>query len=155
MATTAVCNTYKSELFQGVHTSAHTYKISLIKVAPTGTYNASITNAGTPNNSTGGAPSTSNIGTDEVAASGSYAAGGLTLASFSATLQTSTGCLDFATASATTASISAIAAVIYNSSASNKAVAVFDFGGTVSSTGGTFTLTMPSVGASTSLIRIA
>jgi hypothetical protein len=150
--TTAVCNTYKQEVLQGLHLSSNTYKISLIKVGATGTYNASMTNAGTPGTS---APSTANIGTDEVAASGSYAAGGLTLASFSATLQTSTGCLDFATASATTATISATGAMIYNSSVTNRAVATFDFGGTITSTAGTFTLTMPTVGASTSLIRIA
>ena len=77
--TTAICNTYKQEILQGLHLAANTYKISLIKVGATGTYNASMTNAGTPNNSSGGTPTTANIGTDEVAASGSYAAGGLTL----------------------------------------------------------------------------
>ena len=150
--TTAICNTYKQEVLQGLHLAANTYKIALIKAGATGTYGAATTNAGTPGT---GAPSTANLGTDEVAASGSYPTGGLTLAGFSATLQTSTGCLDFTTASATTATISATGALIYNSSVTNRSLAVFDFGGTVTSTAGTFTLTMPTVGAGTSLIRIA
>lgn len=153
--TTAICNTYKQEVLQGLHLAANVYKISLIKVGHTGTYGAGMTNGGTPNNSSGGAPTTANIGTDEVAASGTYGAGGLTLAGFSATLQTSTGCLDFTTASATTATISAVGAMIYNTSVAGRAVACFDFGGTITSTAGTFTLTMPAVGAATSLIRIA
>ena len=151
MATTAICNSYKQEVLQGLHLAANTYKIALIKVAPTTTFGASTTNAGTPGT---GASSQANIGTDEASGTG-YTSGGATLAGFSATLQGSTGCLDFTTPTWATSTISATAAVIYNSSVSNRAVAVFDFGGTVSSTAGTFTATMPTVGAGTSLIRIA
>ena len=151
MATTALCNSYKQEVLQGLHLAANIYKMALIKVAPSTTFGASTTNAGTPGTS---ASSQANIGTDEAAGTG-YTSGGATLAGFSATLQTSTGCLDFTTPTWATSTISATAGVIYNSSVSNRAVAVFDFGGTISSTAGTFTATMPAVGASTSLIRIA
>ena len=149
--TTAICNTYKQEILQGLHLAANTYKIALIKVGAAGTYGAAVTNAGTPGT---GSPTTANLGTDEVVGTG-YTAGGNTLAGFSATLQSSTGCLDFTTTSWSTATISATGAMIYNSSVSNRAVAIFDFGGTITSTAGTFTATMPAVGASTSLIRIA
>ena len=154
MATTAICNSFKQELLAMTpHTAADVYKILLIKATPTGTYNGSVTNVGTPGT---GSPTTSNVGTDEVAASGSYASGGATLAGFSATLQSSTGCLDFTTPiSFTSATISASAAIIYNSSRANRAVAVLDFGGTITSTNGTFTINLPAVGASTSLLRIA
>ena len=151
MATTGICNSYKTEVLQGLHLAANTYKIALIKVSPTTTFGPTLTNAGTPGT---GASSTSNIGTDEASGTG-YTSGGATLAGFSATLQGTTGCLDFTTPSWASATISATAAVIYNSSVSNRAVAVYDFGGTVTSTAGTFTATMPAVGASTSLIRIA
>jgi hypothetical protein len=151
MATTAICNSYKQEILQGVHLAADTYKIALIKVAPSTTFGASTTNAGTPGTS---ASSQANIGTDEASGTG-YTSGGATLAGFSATLQGSTGCLDFTTPTWATSSISATAGVIYNSTRSNKAVAVFDFGGTITSTAGTFTATMPTVGSGTSLIRVA
>ena len=134
------------------HTAADVYKLVLIKVGHTGTYTTANTAGGTPGT---GAPSATNIGTDEVAASGSYASGGLTLTGFSATLQGTTGVLDFTTPTATTATISAVGGVIVNSSRSNAIVGMFDFGGTITSTAGTFTCTMPAVGAATSLLRIA
>jgi hypothetical protein len=151
MATTAFCNSYKQEILQGLHLAANTYKIALIKVAPTTTFGASTTNAGTPGTS---ASSQANIGTDEASGTG-YTSGGATLAGYSATLQGTTGCLDFTTPTWASSTISATAAVIYNSSVSNRAVSVHDFGGTISSTAGTFTATMPAVGAGTSLIRVA
>lgn len=149
--TTAICNTYKQEVLQGLHLAANAYKIALIKVGHAGTYGAGVTNAGTPGT---GAPTTANLGTDEVTGTG-YTAGGNTLSGFSATLQASTGCLDFTTTTWTTSTISAVGAMIYNSSVANRALACFDFGGTITSTAGTFTATMPAVGAATSLIRIA
>ena len=150
--TTSMANSYKTELFQGVHEAADVYKLVLIKVGHTGTYNASNTNGGTPGT---GVPSATNIGTDEVAASGTYASGGLTLSGFSATLQGTTAVLDFTTPSATGATISAVGGVIINTTQSNKVVGCFDFGGTITSTNGTFTCTMPAVGSGTSLLRIA
>jgi hypothetical protein len=155
MATTAICNSYKTEVLQGFHLAANVYKIALIKVTPLTVFGASTTNAGTPGT---GASSQANIGTDEAAGTG-YTSGGATLAGFSATLQGTTGCLDFTTPTWATSTISATAGVIYNSSitnaVANRAVAVFDFGGTITSTAGTFTATMPTPGAVTSLIRIA
>lgn len=147
--TTAVCDSYIVELLSGTHLAADVYKIALIKVAAAGTYGAATTNAGTPGTS---APSSSNLGTDEAAGTG-YTTGGATLSGFSVT-GTTTARLDWATPTWPTTTISAIGAIIYNSSKSNKAVAVFDFGGTITSTAGTFSATMPAVADGTSLIRI-
>ena len=73
--------------------------------------------------------------TNEVGASGTYASGGGTLTSptigLTATSATaSTAFVDFANVSFTSATISAQAALIYNSSSSNTnaAIAVLDFG---------------------------
>jgi hypothetical protein len=45
--------------------------------------------------------------------------------------------------------------LIYNSSASNRAIAVIDFGSTKSVSAGTLTISLPSASASTALIRIS
>jgi len=149
--TTALCNSYKAEILGGTHASADVYKIALIKAGAAGTYGAGTLNVGTPGT---GSPSTSNLGTDEVVGTG-YTSGGATLAGFSVTETGSVARLDFTTPSWSTATISATGGIIYNSSKSNKTVAVFDFGGTITSTAGTFTATMPAVGDATSLIRIS
>lgn len=133
------------------HIASDTYKMVLIKPGHTGVYDTTLTAGGTPGT---GAPSTSNIGTDEVAASGSYSSGGITLSGFSASLQGTTGCLDFTIPAITTATISAVGGVIVNSSRSNAIVGIYDFGGTITSTNGTFTVTPPAVGAATSMVRI-
>ena len=45
-------------------------------------------------------------------------------------------------------------ALIYNTSASNKAVAVIDFGGDFTVSAGTFTVAFPTADASNALIRL-
>ena len=66
-----------------------------------------------------------------------------------------TAIVDFADVSFTNSTISAAGAMIYNTSASNKAIAVITFSGTVASTAGTFTVTMPTADASNAIIRLA
>lgn len=150
--TAAMATSYKNELFQGVHLAADTYKIALIKVGATGTYDATMTNVGTPGS---GAPSTSNLGTDEVTGAG-YTSGGATLAGFTTSQSGTTAWLDFTVDPTWAAStISAIGAIIYNSTKSGKVAAVLDFGGTITSTNGTFTVTLPAAAAATALLRIA
>ena len=51
--------------------------------------------------------------------------------------------------------VSADGCIIYNTSNSNSAIAVIDFGGTVSATAGDLTIEFPAAGASTAVIRIA
>ena len=62
---------------------------------------------------------------------------------------------DFADRSFTTATITAMGALIYNDTNGNKAVAVLDFGSNKTSTSGTFTIQFPAADASNAIIRIA
>lgn len=134
--TTAICNSYKKELFDGTHASGDTYKIALFTDA-----------------ATLGAGTTAYSSTNEASGTG-YTAGGKNLTGFTSGLDGSTAYVTFTDASWTSATITARGCLIYNSSKSNKAVAVFDFGQNVTSTNGTFTVDFPGIGAS-SLIRIA
>ena len=94
--------------------------------------------------------------TNEVAASGSYAAGGGTLTKVTPTSSGTTAFTDFADLSFTSATITAFGALIYNDTATgNPAVAVLDFGGSKTSTSGTFTIIFPTADASNAIIRIA
>lgn len=139
-----MCNSFKQELLGGVHDlDTHTLKIALIKGSHSGTYNASTTNY---SNVTGNS--------DEASGTG-YTAGGQNLDSASITLSGSTAFVDFADEVFSTATVSADGAIIYNSSASNKAIAVFSFGSTVTSTNGDFTVVFPTADASNAVIRIA
>jgi hypothetical protein len=70
---------------------------------------------------------------------------------FKIALYTSSASLD----ASTTATITARGALIYNSSDSNKAVAVLDFGGDKTSTSGTFTIQFPTADASNAILRLA
>jgi len=97
--------------------------------------------------------------TGELAASGNYTQGGVTLTN--ATVPTTTGTTAFWTPSASavwaalTSSGAFDCAVLYNSSSTSLLeVAVFTFG-SQTVTAGTFTLTMPTNDAVTGLIRIA
>jgi hypothetical protein len=134
--TSAICNSYKQEILEGVHASIDTYKIALFTDAAT-------LSAATTAYSTSG----------EVAGTG-YVAGGETLTGFSSGLSGSTAFLTFTDPSWADSTITARGCMIYNSSKSNKAVAVFNFGQNVSSVAGTFTVDFPGSGAF-SLIRIA
>lgn len=80
----------------------------------------------------------------------------MVLAGFAASLDGSTGILTFTDPAAWTGTtISADGAIIYNSTRSNRAVAVYSFGSTVTSTAGDFNLNLPAAAAATALIRIA
>jgi len=142
--TSAICSSFKQELLQGKHSfessGGHTFKIALF------TSSASL-GAGTT------AYSTSN----EISnTSGSaYSAGGATLTSVTPTLGSSTAVCDFSDVSFTSASFTANGALIYNSSQSDKAVAVIAFGSDKTVTSGTFTIQFPAADASNAIIRIA
>ena len=142
---TALCSSFKQELLQGVHYfSTHTFKLALIKASESGTYGAASTNY---SNITGNS--------DEQGNTGTYSAGGATLTGTTINLTNTTAHIDFNNPQFTSATIDANGCMIYNSSASNKAVCVISFGSTQSSDNGTFTITMPADGESTSIIRVA
>ena len=142
--TTAMCNSFKQELLGGVHDlDTDSLKVALIKQAPTGTYGAATTNYSDITGNTDEA-----VGTN-------YTAGGQVLDSATITLSGSTAFVDFADEVFTNATVSADGAIIYNASQGNKAIAVFDFGATVTSTSGDFTIVFPTADASNAVIRIS
>jgi hypothetical protein len=142
--TTAMCSSFKQELLGGVHDlDTHTIKIALIKNSPSGTYGVATTNY-------------SNVtGASDEAVGTNYTAGGQNLDGAAIALSGTTAFLDFTDEVFSTVTISADGCIIYNSSASNKAIAVFDFGGTVSATAGDFTIQFPTANSSNAIIRIA
>ena len=83
-----------------------------------------------------------------------YTAGGEAMTGMAVTLDGSTAIFDADNVSWANATITAQAAVIYNNSLSNAAIAVLDFGGNKTSTNGTFEIQFPNANASTALIRI-
>jgi hypothetical protein len=134
--TQAICNSYKKEILDGTHLSSNTYKIAL--------YTSSATLDKT---------TTAYTATNEVANGSGYTTGGATLSGFTSALTSDTANLTWTDPSWASASFTARGALIYNSSVSNKAVMVIDFGADVTATNGTFTVDLPASGAS-ALIRI-
>ena len=101
------------------------------------------------------ASTTAYSSSNEVSDSGSYSAGGGSLTSVTPTTSGTTAICDFADISFTSATITARGALIYNSTNSNKAVCVLDFGGDKTSTSGTFTIQFPTADASNAILRLA
>jgi hypothetical protein len=140
--TQAVCNSFKKELFQGIHnfnsSGGDAFKISLY------------TSAATLDKTT-----TAYSATNEVANGSGYTTGGNTLTRVDPALSGDTAIVDFADSAWTTATFTARGALIYNSTDSNASVVVLDFGSDKSVSSGTFTIIFPTADASNAIIRIA
>lgn len=147
--TQAMCTSFMGQLMTATHNfttgTGNTFKAALMLASAT-------TNAST----------TIYDGTGEVSGT-NYTAGGVTVTngtSPSSTNSSATAGVGYWTPSASitytnvTLSTAFDAVLIYNSSASNKAVSVHTFG-SQTVTAGTFTLTMPSNTTSTALLRLA
>ena len=138
-----MCTSFKVELMEGVHNfttgTGNTFKLALYDNS------ASFT-----------AATTAYTATNEVANSGSYAAGGGALTNVTPLSTGTTAFTDFADLSFTAATITAYGALIYNDTAAgDPSVCVLDFGGAKTSTSGTFTIIFPTADASNAIIRIA
>jgi hypothetical protein len=99
--------------------------------------------------------------TNEVASGGGYTTGGNTLTISTAPTSDTAGAVNaayisFTDSAWTTATFTARGALIYNSSQSNRAIAVLDFGSDKTVTSGTFTVQFPaySSGVTASIIQI-
>ena len=138
----AMCTSFKQELMQALHDfdnpGGNTFKIAL--------YTSSATL---------GASTTAYTTSNEVPSTGNYTAGGNTLTSVTPTSSGTTAFTDFADTTWSSATITANGALIYNSTNSNRAVAVLAFGGDKTSTNGDFTIVFPTADASNAIIRIA
>ena len=96
------------------------------------------------------------ITANEISNSGTnYTTGGATLTNVTISTDGTTAIFDADNVSFANATISAQAALIYNFTNANSAIAVLDFGGVKTSTNGTFELQFPNADASNGLIRIA
>ena len=139
--TQAMCTSFKQELLTGTHNftngTGDTFKIALFTSA-----------------ATLGASTTAYSVTNETSGTG-YTAGGNTLTNVTPTTSGTTAFTDFADTTWSTASITARGALIYNSTDSDKAVVVLDFGSDKTSTNGDFTIQFPTADASNAVIRIA
>ena len=147
--TQAMCTSFLGELMTATHNfttgTGNTFKAALYLASAT--YNASTTAYSTTGEVTGT----------------NYTAGGVTITngtSPTATNSSTTAGVAYWTPTASftytnvTLTTAFDAVLIYNSSASNKAVSVHTFG-SQTVTAGTFTLTMPSNTTPTALIRLA
>ena len=145
----AMATSFKVELLNGIHafgttvtrgsTTADTFKIAL--------YTSSATLDAT---------TTAYSTTNEVPSTGNYSAGGNTLTvSQTPTSTSTTAWLDFADTTWSASTITANGALVYNSTQSDKAVAVLAFGGDKTSTNGDFTVIFPTADSSNAIIRIA
>lgn len=149
--TTAMPTSFKKELPQAIHnftaTTGHVFNIALGQGTPTGTYGAATVNY---SDLTGNS--------DEVANGSGYATGGFawTAAQNITPLTSGTGAYWQWTVnpSWTSATFATSGCIIYNTSASNKAVYVGSFGGIESVVAGTLTLVQPSNGVGTSLLQL-
>lgn len=149
--TQAICTSFKVELLNGHHafgttvtrggTSADTFKAALFLA--TATINASTTAYST---------------TGELAGTGNYTQGGVTVTNGNA--PASSGTTAYWTPSASfswtnlTSSGAFDAVLLYNDTQSDKAVSVFTFS-SQNISAGDFALTMPTNNSSTALIRLA
>jgi hypothetical protein len=141
--TSAVANSFKTEVLEGIHDiESDTIKLALIKSSPSGTYDKDTTNYSDVTGNTDEATGTN------------YPAGGNTLANASITLDGDTAIVDFDDTAFLSATVSADGAIIYNSSKADRAIAIIDFGGTVTSTAGDFTIQFPVAAAATAIIAL-
>ena len=133
----ALANTFKEDLMDTTaNLEANTLKVALYD--NTATLSSATTAYATANEVTGT----------------NYTAGGEAMTGMAVTLDGSTAIFDADNVSWANATITAQAAVIYNTNFSNAAIAVLDFGGNKTSTNGTFEIQFPNANASTALIRI-
>ena len=139
--TQAVAASFKQQLLDGVHdldTGGNVFKLALYTSAAT-------INAATTSYTTG----------SEVGASGTYALKGGVLAGQATSLVATTAFVDFSDRSWTGVTITAIGALLYNSTQARKAVCVLDFGADKTATSGTFTVQFPAATSTTAILRIA
>lgn len=148
--TTAMPTSFKVEILKAVHdftaSTGDTFKIALGKATASvvGSYGAATTNY---SNLTGNS--------DELANGSGYTTGGNTLTSVTPVADGTTAVCDFDNTTWSAATFTTSGAIIYNSSASNAAVAVLSFGGDQQVSSGDFTIQFPAAAASTAIIRIA
>lgn len=145
----AMVTSFKVELLTGTHnftlTTGNAFKVALFKenASIVGTYGAATTNY---SDMTGNSDETSGT---------AYVAGGKTLTNVTPIATGTTAFCDFADTTWSAATITSRGALIYNSTNSNRAVAVLDFGADKASTAGDFSIIWPTADSTNAIIRIS
>jgi len=138
----AIANSFKKELLEGGHdfklSGGSKFKLSLY------TAGATLTSA-----------TTSYTTSNEVSPSGQYTAGGGALVNAGTSITAGVARVDFDNLSFTGVTLTARGALIYNTSLSNAAVAVLDFGADKTATSGTFTIQFPAPTSTAAILRIS
>ena len=137
-----MCTSFKKELLEAKHnfllSGGSTFQIALY------TDSASFT-----------AATTAYTSSNEITGT-NYSAKGNTLTRIDPSSSGTTGFTDFADTSWSTATFSAMGAMIFNDTASgDPSVVILDFGALKTATAGTFTIAFPAADASNAIIRIA
>jgi hypothetical protein len=146
--TTAMPTSFKVEILKAVHdftaSTGDTFKIALLKAAASGsgTFGAATTNY-------------SDLGADELPTGSGYTRDDQTLVSITPVADSTTAVGDFSDTTWSAATFTTSGALIYNSSASDAAVAVLSFGGDQQVSSGDFQIQFPAAAAATAIIRIA
>ena len=92
---------------------------------------------------------------NQVPNSGQYTSGGGKLVNLATSITAGVARVDFADRSFTNVTITARGALIYNTSFSNAAVAVLDFGADKTATSGVFTIQFPAQTSTAAILRIS
>jgi len=136
-----VPDSFKQELFLATHnfntTSGNTFKLALYTTV------------------SGFSTGTTNYITTNEASGTGYTAGGTTLVNSTVTVAQNISFVSFNNATFSTATLTASCCLIYNSTQSNKAVVVLDFGGSKTSTNGDFTIQFPTANSTSAVLRIS
>ena len=161
--TSAICNSFKSEILQGGHclnASGSTAAGNTIKCALYDSTDAVLSKSTTvyaaPSDGTADPTST-----NEVTSTGSgYTTGGSALTNIDVALSTDTAVCDFDNESWTSATFTARGLLLYNTTAitgftTNRSILAINFGGDKTVTSGTFTIEFPAAAASTAIIQLA
>ena len=152
--TSAICSSFKQEILVEGHNftgGTDAFKLALYSS------NSAVLSKSTTQWTVASTPSADPTNTYEVTTTGSgYTSGGNSLTSTTPALSGDTACCLFASTSwGSTASFTARGCLIYNSSASDKAVCVVNFGSDKTVTTGTFTVEFPAQTAGNAIIQIA
>ena len=136
-----VPDSFKNELFLATHnfssTAGNTFKLALYTTV------------------SGFSTGTTNYITTNEASGTGYTAGGTTLVNSTVTVAQNISFVSFNNATFSTATLTASCCLIYNSTQSNKAVVVLDFGGSKTSTNGDFTIQFPAANSTSAVLRIS
>jgi hypothetical protein len=136
-----MCTSFKAEVAQGLHNfttgTGDVFKIAL--------YTADATLG----------PTTTVYTTTNEASGTNYTAGGIALTNITPTTSGTTGFWSFQPATFSSVTLTCAGALIYNSTNSNRAVCVLNFGSTITKSASNLVITFPAADATNAVLRIA